>query len=83
VCCTAISGESHACDYPVDTFRRILDVNTTGTFLAVRAAVREMHSAEITGSIVLVTILVTSMSGHVSVQCIKGGRPPTWAFSGG
>jgi NAD(P)-dependent dehydrogenase (short-subunit alcohol dehydrogenase family) len=65
VCCTAISGESDACDYPVDTFRRILDVNTTGTFLTVRAAIREMHSAEVAGSIVLVTILVTSMSGHV------------------
>jgi NAD(P)-dependent dehydrogenase (short-subunit alcohol dehydrogenase family) len=67
VCCAAISGESDACDYPTETFRRILDVNITGTFLTARAVAKEMHSAKVTGSIVL----IASMSGHVSNKGIN------------
>jgi NAD(P)-dependent dehydrogenase (short-subunit alcohol dehydrogenase family) len=50
VCCAAISGESDACDYSADIFRRILDVNITGTFLTARAAAHEMHCANVDGS---------------------------------
>lgn len=67
VSCAAISGESDACDYPVNVFRRILDVNITGTFLIARAVAKEMHKAHVTGSIVL----IASMSGHVSNKGIN------------
>jgi NAD(P)-dependent dehydrogenase (short-subunit alcohol dehydrogenase family) len=67
VCCAAISGESDACDYPTETFRRILDINITGTFLTARAVANEMHGARVTGSIVL----IASMSGHVSNKGIN------------
>jgi NAD(P)-dependent dehydrogenase (short-subunit alcohol dehydrogenase family) len=67
VCCAAISGESDACDYSADIFRRILDVNITGTFLTARAAAHEMHRANVDGSIVL----IASMSGHVSNKGIN------------
>jgi NAD(P)-dependent dehydrogenase (short-subunit alcohol dehydrogenase family) len=67
VCCAAISGESDACDYPMETFRRILDVNTTGTFLTARAVAKEMHAVRVTGSIVL----IASMSRHVSNKGIN------------
>jgi NAD(P)-dependent dehydrogenase (short-subunit alcohol dehydrogenase family) len=51
----------------VETFRRILDVNTTGTFLTARAVAKEMHATRVTGSIVL----IASMSGHVSNKGIN------------
>lgn len=62
VACAAMPGQSGACDYPADVFRRILDVNITGTFLIARAAAKEMHRANVLGSVVL----VASISGHVS-----------------
>jgi NAD(P)-dependent dehydrogenase (short-subunit alcohol dehydrogenase family) len=67
VCCAAISGEGDACDYPVDVFRRIIDINITGTFLTARVTAREMHRAGVPGSIVL----IASMSGHVSNRGIN------------
>ncbi|KAH7071751.1 hypothetical protein FB567DRAFT_564539 [Paraphoma chrysanthemicola] len=67
VSCAAISGESDACMYPVDIFRRILDVNTVGTFLMTRAIASEMHRTNVEGSIVL----IASMSGHVSNKGIN------------
>jgi NAD(P)-dependent dehydrogenase (short-subunit alcohol dehydrogenase family) len=67
VCCAAISGESDACDYPIDVFRRIIDINITGTFLTARVTAREMHRAGVPGSIVL----IASMSGHVSNRGIN------------
>lgn len=67
VCCAAISGESDACVYPAAIFRRILDINITGTFLTARAVANEMHRANVTGSIVL----IASMSGHVSNKGIN------------
>ncbi|KAF2625030.1 NAD(P)-binding protein [Macroventuria anomochaeta] len=67
VTCAAISGESDACDYSVSTFRQILDVNMTGTFLITRTVANEMHRANVTGSIVL----IASISGHVSNRGIN------------
>lgn len=62
VACAGISGECDACDYPVDAFRKILDVNITGTFLVTQAVAREMHRENVTGSI----ILIASISGWIS-----------------
>ncbi|KAF2125348.1 short chain dehydrogenase [Dothidotthia symphoricarpi CBS 119687] len=67
VSCAAISGESDACDYSIDVFRKILNINISGTFLMARAAANEMHKANVTGSIVL----IASMSGHVSNRGIN------------
>lgn len=62
VACAGISGECDACDYPIDAFRKILDVNINGTFLVTQAVAKEMHRANVTGSLVL----IASMSGWVS-----------------
>ncbi|KAF1923490.1 NAD(P)-binding protein [Didymella exigua CBS 183.55] len=67
VSCAAISGESDACSYPSSIFRQILDVNIMGTFLIARAVANEIHSANVTGSIVL----IASMSGHISNRGIN------------
>jgi len=60
VACAGISGECDACDYPIEVFRKILDVNITGTFTVTQAVAKEMHRANVTGSIVL----IASMSPH-------------------
>ncbi|CAI6336421.1 unnamed protein product [Periconia digitata] len=67
VACAGISGECDACDYPIDVFRKIVDVNLTGTFLITQAVAKEMHAAEVTGSMVL----IASMSGLVANKGIN------------
>ncbi|RYO02260.1 hypothetical protein AA0120_g408 [Alternaria tenuissima] len=62
VSCAAISEESDACDYPIATFRKILDINISGTFLIARTVANELHSNNLPGSIVL----FASISGHIS-----------------
>jgi NAD(P)-dependent dehydrogenase (short-subunit alcohol dehydrogenase family) len=59
VTCAGISGRHPALEYPVDEFRRIMDINVTGTFLCARAAARVMHEQNVGGSIVM----FASMSG--------------------
>lgn len=54
------SGEADAVDYPPEDFRRLLDLNVTGTFLVAQAAARIMREQKVKGSMVL----VASMSGH-------------------
>ncbi|MBX3283738.1 MAG: SDR family NAD(P)-dependent oxidoreductase, partial [Actinobacteria bacterium] len=48
-------------ELPVDDWRRVVDVNLTGTFVALRAAARRMLAAGTAGSLVA----VTSMNGVV------------------
>ena len=59
VTCAGISGKCPAVDYPVGAFRKILDINVTGTFLCATAAARIMHRQMVGGSIVM----FASMSG--------------------
>ncbi|KAK5162869.1 uncharacterized protein LTR77_011126 [Saxophila tyrrhenica] len=53
VTCAGISGRCPAVDYPVDKFRRIMDINVTGTFLCATAAARVMQRQMVSGSIVM------------------------------
>jgi NAD(P)-dependent dehydrogenase (short-subunit alcohol dehydrogenase family) len=61
VACAGISGEADAVDYPIDVFRKIVDVNVTGTMVVCQEAAREMHRAGVTGSMVI----IASMSGWI------------------
>lgn len=54
-----ISGRSPAAEYEVAAFRKIMEVNVTGTFLCAQAAARIMHRQLVGGSIVM----FASMSG--------------------
>jgi NAD(P)-dependent dehydrogenase (short-subunit alcohol dehydrogenase family) len=67
VTCAGISGRYDAVDYPIDDFRRIIDVNLVGSFLCARAAARIFHRHMVKGSIVM----LASMSGHVANQVIN------------
>jgi len=51
----------HAEDYPADKFRRVMDINVTGTFLVCQAAARHMIAHGKGGSIVN----IASMSAHI------------------
>lgn len=73
VTCAGISGRSAATEYPVDEFRRIMDINVTGTFLCATAAARIMQRCVVPGSIVM----LASMSGtNVNKVCVVYGKLP-------
>lgn len=59
VTCAGVSGRCPAVDYPVHAFRKIMDINVTGTFLCATAAAKIMQRQGVPGSIVL----FASMSG--------------------
>lgn len=61
VACAGLSRNGPATEFPASSFRRMLDINVTGSFLAARATAREMAKTNTTGSMVL----VASMSGYV------------------
>lgn len=67
VACAGISDNGPVVDFPASSFRKILDVNVTGTFLVAQAVAKEMIKANVSGSIVL----VASMSGYVSNKANK------------
>ena len=60
VTCAGISGQSAAIDYAFEDFRRIMDVNVTGTFLCAQEAARLFRKHAVGGSIVM----LASMSAH-------------------
>ena len=68
VCSAGISAATPILDTPPDLFRRILDVNVTGSFLAAQAAARAMVGGGKGGAIVL----VASVSG---LRGWRGGSP--------
>ncbi|KAF2113694.1 hypothetical protein BDV96DRAFT_578237 [Lophiotrema nucula] len=67
VAAAGISGEANATDYPIDIFRKIIDVNVAGTFLITQAVAREMHRSNVPGSVVL----IASMSGWIANRGIN------------
>lgn len=67
VTCAGISGREHATSYSHDAFKRILDVNVTGTLLCAQAIARVMHEQRTPGSIVL----IASMSGTVANRGVE------------
>lgn len=62
IACAGIQQKVPAVDYPVDGFRRIMDVNVTGTFLTIKHSARIFMKEKTKGSVVL----IASMSGQVA-----------------
>lgn len=75
VTCAGIEFGGHALDVPVDVFRRIVDVNLTGSFLTAQRAARAMRDRAHGGSIVLIGSLnsAVALPGAVSYCASKGG----------
>ena len=62
IACAGIQQKVPAVDYPVDGFRRIMDVNITGTFLTIKHSARIFIKEGTKGSVVM----IASMSGQVA-----------------
>lgn len=62
VTCAGINHVVDAIDYPLDGFKKVLDVNVTGSFLVAKHTARLMRDAKNSGSIVF----VASMSGQIA-----------------
>lgn len=60
--CAGIQQMVDAIDYPIDGFKRILEVNVTGSFVMAKHTARLMKEAKVGGSIVL----IASMSGQIA-----------------
>lgn len=62
VSCAGVQKMYNAEEFPADEFRRILDVNVTGSFLVAKHVARLMKEEGTQGSIVM----IASMAGHVA-----------------
>jgi len=62
IACAGIQQKIPAVDYPVEGFRRIMDVNVTGTFLTIKHSARIFMREGTRGSVVM----IASMSGQVA-----------------
>lgn len=70
ISCAGIQQMTEAIDYPVDGFRKIMDVNVTGSFLVSKHTARLMRSQGTSGSIVL----IASMSGQIANRVCRCGN---------
>jgi sorbose reductase len=61
ICSAGICDNIKAENYEADRFRRVMDINVTGSFLCAQACAREMIEQKQGGSI----IFIASMSGHI------------------
>lgn len=68
VICAGISGRCAAVDYPVKDFRKIMDINVTGTFLCATAAARIMQRQQVSGSIVMLASMSATNVNKVSAS---------------
>jgi len=62
IACAGIQQKVPAVEYPVDGFRKIMEVNITGTFLTIKHSARIFIKQKTSGSI----IMIASMSGQVA-----------------
>lgn len=60
--CAGIQQMKDALDYPMDGFRRIMEVNVTGSYIIAKHFARLLRSEQMTGSMVL----IASMSGQIA-----------------
>lgn len=75
VCAAGLFFAGNAEDTPVETFRRVVDINLTGTFLAARAAIPVMRAGG-GGSIVIISSSTgahDALPGAVAYVASKGG----------
>lgn len=72
ISCAGIQQMTDAIDYPIDGFRKILEVNVTGSFLVAKHTARIMKNNNQEGSIVF----IASMSGQIANRVSQTFRPP-------
>lgn len=72
ISCAGIQQMVDAIDYPIEGFKRILDVNVTGSFLVAKHTARLMRDAQNSGSIVF----IASMSGQIANRVRRSQHSP-------
>lgn len=71
VSCAGVSDNGPATEFPIESLRRLLDINVTGTFTVAQAVAKEVRRSNTTASMVF----VASMSGHVSNNVSRYYQP--------
>lgn len=68
VCSAGVADNGPSVEFPANSFRRILDVNLTGTFIVAQAVAKELLKSQLSGSMVF----VASISGYGTnkVRCV-------------
>ncbi len=69
ISCAGIQHMKDAIDYPLENFRKILEVNVTGSFVVAKSTARLMREEGNTGSIVF----IASMSGQIANRVSSAG----------
>lgn len=67
--CAGVQQMIDAIDYPIDGFRRILEVNVTGSFLVAKHTARLMRDAKNRGSILLIASMSGQIANRVGTSC--------------
>ena len=68
ISCAGIQQMTDAIDYPIDGFRKILEVNVTGSFLVAKHTARVMKDSKEGGSIVFIASMSGQIANRVSQQ---------------
>ena len=62
VACAGVSDNGPAAEFPIESFRRLFDINVTGTFAVAQHVAQEVKKTGLSASMVF----VASMSGYVT-----------------
>jgi NAD(P)-dependent dehydrogenase (short-subunit alcohol dehydrogenase family) len=68
ISCAGIQQMVDAIDYPMDGFRRILEVNVTGSFLISKYTARLLRDQKLGGSIVMIASMSGQIANRVSLE---------------
>jgi NAD(P)-dependent dehydrogenase (short-subunit alcohol dehydrogenase family) len=78
VCCAGIGGSARAVDFDLAQFRRIVDVNLVGTFVAVKHAARRMAENEPdeegTRGVVVMTASNAAFDGQIGQHAYSASK---------
>ena len=75
VACAGVSDNGPATDFPVNSFRRLLDISVTGSFVVAQLVAKEVLKTGLSAGMVF----VASMSGYVSNR-VRFPRVPLCAW---
>ena len=68
ISCAGIQQMVDAIDYPMDGFRRIMEVNVTGSFLISKYTARLLRDQKLGGSIVMIASMSGQIANRVSLE---------------
>lgn len=74
VACAGIQQKIPAVEYPVEGFRRIMDVNVTGTFLTIKHSARVFMREGTRGSVVMIASMSGQVANRVSTTIVRKMR---------